>query len=178
MAQYDPSVSAGAEYGRSFERGVDIKIGDAWQPIRRISDVKITPTPKTKSVATYDDRGADNSDVTAWSYELDFSIFVYRDESTGAFLPEVETLKAATRPEATGSRAVVHVRTYDKPSSGKPNPLDAIEGDATVSTDRGQTGVDGEVETMTVKLSSKGQWTSIKNPFEGWADGSGSGSGD
>jgi hypothetical protein len=165
-------LPAGTVLGKSFEYGIDVNVGtfDApiWQPCRRISGFAPTFTPTTQDAQTYDDLGAQNSDVTGWSFAIAFNIQVNRLLTTGKFLPEVEALLARTKPNAKGADAVIDTRWYHKPESGTPNPDDAGRGFATVSTTRQNTGPNGEIEQLSVSLTGKGPYEEIANPFTGW----------
>ncbi len=165
-------LPAGTILGKSFEYGIDVNLGTSsspeWQPIRRISGFNPTPTPTTQDAQTYDDLGAQNSDVTGWSFSIAFNVQVNRSTSTGLYLPEIEALLARTKPSAKGEAAVVEVRWYHKPETGTPNPDDAGRGVATVATTRQNTGPNGEIEVLSVTLTGKGPYTEISNPFTGW----------
>lgn len=165
-------LPAGTTLGKSFEYGIDVNLGTpgapVWQPVRRISGFQPTPTPTTQDAQTYDDLGAQNTDVTGWSFGIAFNVQVNRNTSTGLYLPEIEALLARTRPSAKGEAAVIEVRWYHKPEFGTPNPADAGQGRATVAYTRQNTGPNGEIEVLSVTLSGKGPYTEIANPFTGW----------
>jgi hypothetical protein len=165
-------LPAGSTLGKSFEYGLDINVGTTaspiWQPVRRISGFQPTPTPTTQDAQTYDDLGAQNSDVTGWSWNLAFNVQVNRSVTTGLYLPEIEALLSRTRPSAKGESAVVEVRWYHKPETGEPNPNDAGQGFATVSYSRQNTGPNGEIEQLSVTLAGKGPYTEIAHPVAGW----------
>jgi hypothetical protein len=165
-------LPVGSTLGKSFEYGIDVNLGTtgspSWQPVRRISGFQPTPTPTTQDAQTYDDLGAQNQDVTGWSWNLAFNVQVNRSISTGAYLPEIEAFLARTKPTAKGSAAVVEVRWYHKPESGEPNPDDAGQGFATVAFSRQNTGPNGEIEVLSITLTGKGPYTEITNPFAGW----------
>lgn len=167
-------LPAGTTLGKSFEYGVDINLGTTgspdWQSIRRISGVQPTYTPTTQDVQTYDDLGAQNSDVTGWSWSLAFNVQVNRSLSTGLYLPEIEALLArASDPDAKGEAAVAEFRWYHKPETGEPNPNDARQGIGTISVSRTNVGPNGEVENLTVTITGKGTFAKITNPFAGWS---------
>lgn len=166
-------LPAGTTIGKSFEYGLDVNIGTTeapnWQPVRRMSNFQHTPTPRTQDAQTYDDLGADNSDVTGWSHTTTFQVQKNRLVS-GAYVPELEALLLRTRPEAKGAAAVIEYRYYDKPESGTPNPDDAGQGFATVAYTRVNTGPAGEIEQYSFTLTGKGPETHIENPFTGWDD--------
>lgn len=167
-------LPAGTTLGKSFEYGLDVNLGTyespIWQPIRRISGFQPTPTPTTQDAQTYDDLGAQNQDVTGWSWNLAFNVQVNRSEATGLYLPEIEALLSRTRPSAKGAAATIDVRWYHKPESGTPNPNDAGRGLATVAYTRQNTGPGGEIEQFSVTLTGKGPYEEIANPFTGWDD--------
>ena len=152
------------QYGFSYEYGVDIySEGDAkWLPIRFISSVNPTVSPKEVDAATYDDNGADHPVRVGETPSLSFYVQMHRLES-GEFLPEVETLLAATRPNAVGSLGVVKVRYYDKPVNHNPNPLEAYELTATVSVERAATG-NAELSGWNFTLNGQGARKKITNP--------------
>lgn len=174
---YDPTLPAGSTLGKSFEYGVDIDLNAfgitpaTWQSVRRMFNFVPTMTPITQDAATYDDKGSPNSDVSAWSFSLAFSVYVNHSATTGALPPELAAL--FTRyGDKIGNDAVAHVRWYHKPGDGStPDPTDAFEGNVTVAIVRGNTGPDGTNEMWNVTLTGKGYATRITNPFTGWATG-------
>lgn len=165
-------LPAGTTLGKSYEYGIDVNLGTSadpsWQPVRRISAFQPTPTPTTQDAQTYDDLGAQNNDVTGWSFGIAFNVQVNRSTTTGLYLPEIEAILARTRPSAKGELAVLEVRWYHKPEVGTPNPNDAGQGLVTVATTRQNTGPNGEIEVLSVTLTGKGPYTEIANPFTGW----------
>jgi hypothetical protein len=167
-------LPVGATLGKSFEYGLDLNLGTdlapLWQPVRRISGFQPSPTPTTQDAQTYDDLGAQNSDVTGWSWTLAFNVQVNRIVTSGLYLPEIEALLQRTKPSAKGADAVIEVRWYHKPESGEPNPTDAGRGIATVAYTRQNTGPNGEIEVLSVTLTGKGPYEEIANPFEGWPE--------
>lgn len=170
MTPTKPALPAGTQVGFAYEYGVDIDLAypgtPSWQTIRRITAVAPTSPPITEDASTYDDFGAPNADKLSESWTLGFGVQVNRLTS-GLYAPEVEALKAYTEPDALGELAVAHVRWYDKPYSGTPNPGDAYEGLCTVGIERGNTGNTG-VGTWNITLTGKGKRTKITNPFAGW----------
>lgn len=150
------------QYGFSYEYGVDLWLENNWQPIRFISSVNPTVSPKEVDAATYDDNGADHPVRVGETPSLSFYVQMHRREN-GLFLPEVEVLLSATRPEAVGSLGVVKVRYYDKPVNGLPNPNEAYELTATVSAERAATG-NAELSGWNFTLNGQGPRTKIGNP--------------
>lgn len=150
------------QYGFSYEYGVDIKISNEWKPIRFISSVNPTVSPKEVDAATYDDNGADHPVRVGETPSLSFYVQMHRLAS-GKFLPEVEALLAATRPDAVGSLGAVQVRYYDKPVKGKPNPDEAYEMIATVSAERAST-ANSELGGWNFTLNGQGSRKKITNP--------------
>ena len=150
------------QYGFSYEYGVDIWLTDKWQPIRFISSVNPTVSPKEVDAATYDDNGADHPVRVGETPSLSFYVQMHRLAS-GNFLPEVEALLAATRPDAVGSLGVVKIRYYDKPVKGKPNSKEAYEITATVSAERASTG-NAELSGWNFTLNGQGARKGITNP--------------
>ena len=150
------------QYGFSYEYGVDIKISNEWKPIRFISSVNPTVSPKDVDAATYDDNGADHPVRVGETPSLSFYVQMHRLAS-GKFLPEVEALLAATRPDAVGSLGAVQVRYYDKPVKGKPNPDEAYELIATVSAERAST-ANSELGGWNFTLNGQGSRIKITNP--------------
>ena len=152
------------QYGFSYEYGVDVYNAEVnkWQPIRSISSVNPTVSPKEVDAATYDDNGADHPVRVGETPSLSFYVQMHRLDS-GNFLPEVETLLAAAAPDAVGSLGVVKVRYYDKPVKGKPNPKEAYEITATVSVERAATG-NAELSGWNFTLNGQGARTVIVNP--------------
>ena len=157
-----PAVTEPTQYGFSYEYGVDIQIENRWQPIRFISSVNPTGSPKEVDAATYDANGADHPVRVGETPSLSFYVQMHRLES-GNFLPEVETLLSATAPDAVGSLGVVKVRYYDKPVRGKPNAREAYEFNATVSAERAATG-NSELSGWNFTLNGQGARTRITNP--------------
>ena len=170
MSPVKPSLPAGAQIGFAYEYGVDIDTAypsaAVWQTLRRITAVTPTVTPVTQDTATYDDFGAPNADKTSESFSLSFGVLVNRLPS-GLYPPEIEALKAYTEPDSVGDLAVAHVRWYDKPVAGTPNPGEGYEGLVTVAIERGSTGNDG-VGMWNITLTGKGKRIKIANPFAGW----------
>ena len=150
------------QYGFSYEYGVDLWIENKWQPIRFISSVNPTVSPKEVDAATYDDNGADHPVRVGETPSLSFYVQMHRLAS-GNFMPEVEALLAATRPDAVGSLGVVKVRYYDKPAKGQPNGKEAYEMTATVSAERASTG-NAELSGWNFTLKGQGARKSITNP--------------
>ena len=159
-----PTTPETTQYGFSYEYGVDIyDEGEGkWQPIRFISSVNPTVSPKEVDAATYDDNGADHPVRVGETPSLSFYVQMHR-LADGLFLPEVETLLAATRPNAVGSLGVVKVRYYDKPVNHNPNPLEAYELTATVSVERAATG-NAELSGWNFTLNGQGARKRIVNP--------------
>lgn len=159
-----PAATEPTQYGFSYEYGVDIyddEVND-WRPIRFISSVNPTVSPKEVDAATYDDNGADHPVRVGETPSLSFYVQMHRLGS-GKFLPEVEVLLAATRPDAVGSLGVVKVRYYDKPVKGTPNPKEAYEMTATVSAERAATG-NAELSGWNFTLNGQGARKQITNP--------------
>lgn len=158
-----PSTES-TQYGFSYEYGVDIydAVSNGWQPIRFISSVNPTVSPKEVDAATYDDNGADHPVRVGETPSLSFYVQMHR-LANGQFLPEVETLLAATRPDAVGSLGVVKVRYYDKPVKHNPNPDEAYELTATVSVERAATG-NAELSGWNFTLNGQGARKRIVNP--------------
>lgn len=162
-------LPAGATLGKAFEYGLDINIGTYgspfWQVVRRMSGWAPTYPKTTTDVATYDDLGAPNEDVTGRGFAAAFSVQANRIVSTGLYLPEIEAIMAAAK--AKGEAAVIDVRFYHKPEFGTPNPNDAGRASVTVEATRSNTGNTG-TEVLAVTLSGKGAYEPIPNPFLGW----------
>lgn len=162
-------LPAGTTLGKSFEYGLDINIGDLgadfWQVIRRISAWSPTYPATETDAATYDDLGADNSEVTGRSFSASFTIQGNRSLTTGLYLPELEALLTAAK--SIGSAAVVDVRWYHKPEAGTPNTHDAGRSRCTVSITRQNTG-NADNEIFVVTLTGKGKFEQVANPFAGW----------
>lgn len=161
------AVTEPTQYGFSYEYGVDIydEGKSKWQPIRFISSVNPTVSPKEVDAATYDDNGADHPVRVGETPSLSFYVQMHR-LNNGNFLPEVEKLLAATRPDAVGSLGTVRVRYYDKPAKGSPNPNEAYELIATVSAERAATG-NAELGGWNFTLNGQGPRKEIANPAPG-----------
>lgn len=174
MVPYDPTLPAGATLRKSYEFGVDVNVGSSgtpsWQPTRRIFNVQPTMTPITQDAQTYDDEGAPNADVSAWSWVLAYSVYVNRDSATGVLPPELAALQARYG-DAIAENAVIGVRWYDKPSDGRaPDADQAWQGVGTVAIVRGNIDPTGANERWDVTITGKGKAVRITNPFDGWAD--------
>ncbi len=162
-------VPASTSLGKSFEYGLDVNLGTSgspsWQPVRRISGWTPSFPATTQDVSSYDDRGAPSEEVTARGFSATFTVQGNRSLTTGAYLPEVEALIAASK--GTGNAAVVEVRWYHKPDVGAPNPDDAGSALVTVEVARQNTG-NAEIESFSVTLTGRGRPQAISNPFAGW----------
>ncbi|QPK81115.1 hypothetical protein G7Y41_08760 [Schaalia sp. ZJ405] len=164
MSEETPTTNIGF----SYEHGIDVNLAKPseeakWQAVRFAQVIAPTTEAKTVDGATYDDKGADHPIKTGESWNIQLTVQQHRDE-TGAYLPEVEKLKAATEPDANGNLSTVEVRWYDKPSSGKPNKDDAYQGVATVKMSRANTGVN-EQGAFQFELSGQGPRKKIVNPL-------------
>lgn len=162
-------LPADTTLGKSFEYGLDVNLGTSgspsWQPVRRMSAWSPSYPATETDASTYDDLGADNSEVTGRSFNTSFTVQANRSLTTGQYLPEVEALMAAAK--AIGEAAVIEVRWYHKPEFGTPNPSDAGRAYVTVSISRQNTG-NADNEVLSVTLTGKGKFTPIENPFAGW----------
>lgn len=171
-AKTNVPLPAGTALGKSYEYGVDVNVGTyedpEWISIRRLFGFNHTPTPKTQDATTYDDKGSTAQEVSGWDWALAFSTNINRSATTGQYLPEIEALRQRTLPGAIGEAAEVDVRWYHKPESGKPNPVDAGRGFATVSYSRQNTGPNGETEVWAWSLTGVGSYVPIENPWTGW----------
>lgn len=162
-------VPASTSLGKSFEYGLDVNLGTtaspSWQPVRRMSGWTPSFPATTQDIASYDDRGAPSEEVTARGFSATFTVQGNRSLTTGAYLPEVEALMAASK--GTGNTAVLEVRWYHKPDVGTPNPDDAGSALVTVEITRQNTG-NAEIESFSVTLTGRGRPQQITNPFAGW----------
>lgn len=161
-------MSETTDFAFSYEYGVDIDVTpDAelptWQRIRFPSAIDPQTTPITQPAETYDDLGSPNAVKLSESWTLGFTVQAQRAPSTGAFLPEVEALLAATRPDAVGQKATRRFRWYDKPAAGTPNPDEAYTGKGTVTVNRQNTGND-QIAGFSVTVTGQGRRTKITNP--------------
>lgn len=163
-------LPAGTVLGKSYEYGIDVNLGTyeapQWQPVRRISGFAPTFPGTTTEVDTYDDLGADNSDITGRSFAAAFTAQGNRNIGSGLYLPELERILAASRGKMEG--AVLDVRFYHKPESGTPNPTDAGRAFVTVEMSRQNTD-NKSIEVFSISLTGKGEYEKIANPFTGWA---------
>lgn len=159
-------MSVDTEYGYSYEYAVDINTGTtetpAWQTIRFSSAINPQVTEVFKDGATYDDEGAPHQIKTAESWTVSATIQAHR-QSDGTFLPEVEALLAATRPDATGTAATREFRWYDDPVNQNPNPDEAYQGTGTVNMTRQNTGND-DLGGWAMTVTGQGRRTHIANP--------------
>lgn len=166
----NPTPTPDTELGFSYEHGVDVFIPPVapategtWQHVRFASAINPSVTPKEVDAATYDDLGADHPIKTGETPQLDFYVQQHR-LSTGKFLPEVEALLAATRPDALGNKATIKVRYYDKPVEGTPNPDEAYELTATVSAFARAATDNSSIGGWNFTLKGQGPRRKITNP--------------
>lgn len=162
-------LPAGTVLGKSYEYGLDVNLGTyaepVWQPFRRISGYQPSYPGTTTDVSSYDDLGSPNEDITGRGFATSFTALCNRSLSTGLYLPEMEKVMAAAK--AKGEGAVLDVRFYHKPEIGTPNPNDAGRAFVTVEITRSNTDNQG-IETKSIALTGKGEYTPIPNPFAGW----------
>lgn len=160
----EPDLPENFDHSFSYEHGVDILIGDVWQPIRFISEVAPTVTPVTQDAATYEDLGSPNAPKVSESWTLGF--YIQANYVEGAPLPELAALVEATGPDAVGPDASRLFRWYDKPSGGRaPDPNQAFMGRGTVELVRAATGADGQIAGFNVTVTGQGRRTKIANPL-------------
>ena len=93
------------QYGFSYEYGVDIKISNEWKPIRFISSVNPTVSPKEVDAATYDDNGADHPVRVGETPSLSFYVQMHRMAS-GKFFPRNSSNCKRSSLEIAGSVSV------------------------------------------------------------------------
>lgn len=160
-------VAEKTQRGFSYELGVDLNHGTRetpdWRPMRFCKAIAPQATPKEIDGQTYDDLGADHPVKVGESWGLSVTQQQHR-LANGMYLPETELIMAAAAPDATGSEATVHLRVYDKPAEGAPNPTDAFEGFATVSVTRAQTGT-AEEGGWNFEFKGQGPRKRIPNPL-------------
>lgn len=157
-----------SEIGFSYELGVQVDVSahgeeEKWIDVRFAKSLAPTQEAKTQDGATYDDKGADHPIKTGESWSLAMEVQQHRMED-GSYLPEIEALKARTEPDARGNQATAHIRWFDKPATGKPNPNDAYEGYGTVSITRSDTSVNG-LGGWNITITGQGPRTRIRNPL-------------
>lgn len=164
-------LPAGTTLGQSYEYGIDVNVGTfaapIWQTVRRISGWAPVYGKVTQDTSSYDDRGAPSEDVAARAFSGAFTVQANRSITTGLYLPEIEAFMAAAKGKRDA--AILDVRFYHKPDSGTPHPTDAGRAQVTVELTRQNTG-NADVETFSVSLTGKGEYTPIANPFTGWND--------
>jgi hypothetical protein len=162
-------LPAGTTLGKSYEYGLDVNLGTyadpTWQPVRRMSAWQPATPPTTTDVASYDDLGSPNEDVTGRGFNASLTVQGNRSLNTGLYLPELEALVAAAK--AKGEGAVLDVRWYHKPEVGTPNPNDAGRAYVTVEITRSNTDNTG-IENKAITITGKGEFEPIANPFTGW----------
>ena len=152
----------------SYETAVDVDISDGtgapiFQRVRFIDAVNPTATGVRVPATTYEDKGAPNEIRTSEAWTLSFNVQVH--VVAGAYLPEVQALLDRAAPDATGEAAKIAVRYYDHPDGARdPILTDAYSGLATVEITRGQTGADGQVETLAVTLTGVGRRAQAVHP--------------
>lgn len=183
MSDYSPTLPAGSTLGKSYEYGFDVYNGTAsaglvasasdplWLPVRRALNVVPTMTPVTQDAQSYDDKGAPNADVSAWSWTLGAAAYVNRSATTGEPVAELKVLQLRVG-DTKGETAQVAVRWYHKPSDGSTaDPNEAFIGIATVAYTRNNAGPEGTNEQWGLTLTGVGFATRLSaNPFSGWAD--------
>lgn len=170
---YDSSLPAGAEYARRYERLINIFDASAddgegaYIPIRRVDQIVPTMTPVLDNAQTNDDLGADNSDVSAWSWTLAFRVIAARDKDTQELVDEFAILDSAFG-DAIGTDATVQVQWYHAPKTGSVgDPKGAWEGVGTVAIVPVD---DGQLERWQVTITGKGPARRMaSNPFDGRA---------
>jgi hypothetical protein len=162
-------LPGGTVLGKSYEYGCDVNLGTyanpLWQAIRRMSGWQPSYPPTTTDVASYDDLGSPNEDVTGRGFASSFTVQGNRNVNTGLYLPELEAIVAASKGKLEG--AVLDVRWYHKPENGTPNPTDAGRSLVTVEVTRSNTDNSG-IEVKSVTFTGKGEFEPIVNPFPGW----------
>lgn len=159
------------QLGFSYEYGVDVftppvapATEGTWQKVRFISSVNPSVTPKEVDAATYDDEGADHPIKTGETPQLDFYVQMHR-LSDGKFLPEVESILAASLPDSLGNKAAIKVRYYDDPVAGTtPNPNEAFELTATVSAFARAATDNSSIAGWNFTLKGQGPRRKIANP--------------
>ncbi|WP_417555592.1 phage tail tube protein [Microbacterium sp.] len=163
------SLPASTTLGKSYEYGLDVNLGTyaapIWQPVRRMSAWQPATPPITTDVASYDDLGSPNEDVTGRGFNASFTVQGNRSLTTGLYLPELEAMVAAAKAKAEG--AVLDVRWYHKPETGTPHPTDAGRASVTVEITRSNTDNTG-IEVKSITITGKGEFEQINNPFQGW----------
>lgn len=182
MADYSPDLPVGSVLNKSYEYGIEVHNGPAadsvtaaadsalWLPVRRVLNLVPNMTPVTQTAQTYDDKGSDNNDVTAWNFSIGFAAYVNRSATTGEPVPELKVLQLRVG-DTRGEDAKVGVRWYHKPSDGStPDPNESFRGIATVAYTRNNAGADGANEQWGITLTGVGPAVRIANPFDGWAD--------
>lgn len=162
-------LPADTSLAQSFEWGLDINLGTpgapSWQPVRRMSAWAPTYTPTEIDAATYDDLGSENMEATGLTFGAALTVQGNQSETTGLYLPELESILAAAR--SFGAARQREFRWYNKPAAGTPNPNGAGKALCNVTATRQNTG-NAEIETYSVTLAGKGPFTPIANPFAGW----------
>ena len=107
---------------------------------------------------------ADHPVKTGETPQLDFYVQMHR-LSDGKFLPEVETLLAATKPDAMGNKGSVKARFYDKPAGdATPNADEAYELTATVSSFARANTANSGIGGWNFTLKGQGPRRKITNP--------------
>lgn len=179
---YDPSLPSGSALGKSYEYGFDVYNGPSidamaaaddsalWLPVHRALNIAPNMTPVTQTAQTYDDKGSQNNDVTAWNWTLGASVYVNRSASTGLMVPELKAIYDRIG-DTKGEDAKIGARWYHKPSDGSaPNPDESWKGLATVAPTRGNTAPDGANELSNITLTGTGPAIRSTYLFPGWAD--------
>ena len=162
-------LPAGTVLGKSYEYGLDVNLGTyadpLWQPVRRISAWQPSTPGTPTDVASYDDLGSPNEDITGRTFGASFTVQGNRSLATGLYLPELAAMVNAAKRK--GEAAVLDVRWYHKPELGTPDPTDAGRSFVTVEVTRSNTDNNG-IEIKSITLTGKGEFEDIVNPFQGW----------
>lgn len=156
------------EVGFSYELGIDIDLGTEsepkWQPVRFCKAIAPAASAKEIDGQTYDDFGADHPIKVGESWNVSLNVQQHR-LANGQYLPEVESMMSAARPDAVGDKATRRFRVYDKPADGQAaNPTDAFMGVGTVSVSRAQTGT-AEEGGWNFEIKGQGPRIPITNPL-------------
>lgn len=166
------TLPANVVIGQAFEHGIDVNLGTyespVWQSVRRASGFAPTFPRIDSDVATNDDEGDPNVDVSGRGFNASLNVQGNRNLDSGLYLPELQLLLEAARQK--GEAAVVDIRWYHKPAVGKPNPTRAGRVSCTVDATLGNTGVTGS-EVHAITLTGKGGQEPIANPYVGNAAG-------
>lgn len=150
--------------GRSYEWGLDVKIGDEFATSPLVKGLTPSFTPKEIDGATYADQGDDHPIKIGETGQLTATIPAVVDyDEAGHFQPDLQAFLDAAAPDATVEERTVTLRYYHDPKDATPNPKLAFEFDAAITAERAQTGT-AEQDEWNITAKALGPRRRIPNP--------------